>query len=95
MILDFSLVFLFKDPDQAENGEEDGMIRDAMDAYQPDCGEGKETHQHSYGKEDDNIKVRYEISIYSRKMKMISVFIVIWETLVLRWNIVNTFNNDF
>ena len=52
---------LFKDPDQAENGEEDGIIRNAIDAYQPDCSEGKETHQHSYGKVDDIIKVRYEI----------------------------------
>ena len=49
------MFFLIKDPDQAENDE---VI---MDAEQRDCGEGKESDQPSYGKEDLLIKVKYEI----------------------------------
>ena len=49
------MLFLIKDPDQAKNYEEDGVI---MDADQPDCGEGKESDQPSYGKEHGLIKVR-------------------------------------
>ena len=75
-----SLIFLLKDPDQAENGEDDGVIRDAMDDDQPDCVEGNENHQPSYGKEDD-IKVIYEIwlfiTICSRKLPFINLFIII------------------
>ena len=50
-----------KDTDQAENVEEAGVIKDATDADQPDCGEGKESRQPSYGKKTGMIKVRYEI----------------------------------
>ena len=90
------MVLLFKDPDQAKNGEEDGMIRDAMDAYQLDCCEGKETHHHSYGKEDDIIKVWYEIwSFITIHQWSVDLFIVICETLLLRWKIGNTFKNNF
>ena len=49
------MFFLIKDPDQAENDEEGEVI---MDADQRDCGEGKESDQPSYGKEDGLIKVR-------------------------------------
>ena len=52
------MLFLIKDPDQAENNEEEGVM---MDADQPDCGEGKENDQPSYGKKDGIMKVRYEI----------------------------------
>ena len=62
MIINFILIyFLTKDPDQAENVEDDRVIKDAIDADQPDCGEGKERCQPSYGKEVSMIKVRYEI----------------------------------
>ena len=49
------MFFLIKDPDQAENDKEVEVI---MDADQRDCGEGKESDQPSYGKEDGLIKVR-------------------------------------
>ena len=56
-----TICFLTKDPYQAENSEEDGMIMDVMDDDQPDYGKEKENDQPSYGKEIDTIKVRYEI----------------------------------
>ena len=52
---------LIKDPDQSENAEGDSKIMDAMDANQPDHGEGKESDQPSYGKVGGIIEVRYEI----------------------------------
>ena len=52
------MFFLIKDPDQAENNDEEGVM---MEAYQPDCGEGKKNYQPSYVKKDGIIKVRYEI----------------------------------
>ena len=53
---------LTKDPDQSENVEEDSKIMDAMYADQLDCGEGKESHHLSYGKEDGLIKVKFDYS---------------------------------
>ena len=62
MIINFILIyFLTKDPDQAENVEEDGVIMNVKDADQHDCGAGEESDQPSYAKEDCMIKVIYEI----------------------------------
>ena len=53
------MFFLTKDPDQDENVEEDGMIKDDD---QPDCGEEKEKDESRLKQKDVTIKVIFSSS---------------------------------